>query len=326
MASVSTPVGKLFEILKKWGGISYREAALRLLSNRPLSNGVTPASRANDRVWLSRYVVHAPLEAVQEAYFADYGESALNIVSVLKSRQKNSLTNQQIIDEVCEDAGPSLERMLAADGQDTSLMRNLLARLRSAEGMDESARAEAAMVLLVAVGCSGSAQKGASYAIDYMRSLRGVDVVTPIPGPATEEQRAARADALEEASTLGLLRVADGYVVGAPHWLSPEPGSETEVGALAVKEGSLRNVGDDVSKRHARIWRAEDGCWYIEGLGSRNGITLVDGADRTTKVVEPPAADRAGSDWKSEPVLLRPGDEVTFGADTRFIVIAGVAE
>lgn len=25
MASVSTPVGKLFEILKKWGGISYRD-------------------------------------------------------------------------------------------------------------------------------------------------------------------------------------------------------------------------------------------------------------------------------------------------------------
>ena len=55
------------------------------------------------------------------------------------------------------------------------------------------------MVLLVAVGCSGSAQKGASYAIDYMRSLRGADVVTPIPGPATEEQRAARADAFSPA-------------------------------------------------------------------------------------------------------------------------------
>ena len=182
------------------------------------------------------------------------------------------------------------------------------------------------MVLLVAAGCAANAQRAASYTIDYMQSLRGTDVATPLSAAATEEQRAARADALEEASTLGLLRVADGYVVGAPHWLSPEPGSETEVGALAVKEGSLRNVGDDVSKRHARIWRAEDGCWYIEGLGSRNGITLVDGADRTTKVVEPPAADRAGSDWKSEPVPLRPGDEVTFGADTRFIAITGVAE
>lgn len=328
MASVHTPVGELFESLKKRGSITYRELAIRVLSSKPLANGVSPASRASDRVWLSRYVVHAPVETLQPAYFADFGESAVKVVSMMRSRSKRAFTNQQIFELICDEAAPSMERVLAKDGQDTSLFRNLLMRLRDENALTEAQRAEVAMVLLVSAGCSADAGKAAAYTIDYMRSLGGPGIVTPespvgaAGKPAVGAVAGPVAGALAENATLGLLRVVDGYVVGAPHWLDREVGVGTVVGALAEQEGALREVGEDVSGRHARIWRSESGEWLVEGLGSRNGTTLVDGATRERVVVEPPASDRDG--WQSAPVPLRPGDELTFGATTRFVVIAGM--
>ncbi|MCK5798152.1 MAG: FHA domain-containing protein, partial [Deltaproteobacteria bacterium] len=32
--------------------------------------------------------------------------------------------------------------------------------------------------------------------------------------------------------------------------------------------------GDDISRRHARLWRGDDGGWSIEDLGSRNGLSV----------------------------------------------------
>lgn len=58
------------------------------------------------------------------------------------------------------------------------------------------------------------------------------------------------------------------------------------------------------------------------GTGSTNGTVLVNGADRSETVVEPPADER--SDWTGEPVTIRPGDELVFGKSTRYVVIAGV--
>lgn len=49
---------------------------------------------------------------------------------------------------------------------------------------------------------------------------------------------------------------------------------------------------------------------------------LVSGADRSETIVEPPADEREG--WKSTPVALKPGDELVFGKNTRYVVIAGV--
>ncbi len=325
MAAVRTPAGELFDIMKRWGGVSHRDLALRVLSNRTLANGVSPASRANDRVWLSRYVVHAPVETLQTAYFADYGESAVKVASVLSSRAKRAFTNQQIIDEVCGSAGVSMERALSECGQDTSLFRNVLGRLGTVDGLTESQRAEVALTLLVAAGCSADATQAASYTIDYIRSLHGAEVVTPsAPTGSAGQGMAEAAERLADVATMGLLRIVDGYVVGAPFWLAAEPGAETVVGALAEQEGSLRDVGVDVSGRHARIWRGDDGVWYVEGLESRNGTVLVDGATRERMVVEPPADEREG--WQSAPVPFRPGDELVFAANTRFVAVAGVAK
>ena len=61
----STPLGALFSILKKHGHISYKDLAALILSEKPLMGGTSPISRVNDRTWISRYLVHAPVESVK---------------------------------------------------------------------------------------------------------------------------------------------------------------------------------------------------------------------------------------------------------------------
>ena len=75
-ANEQTPCGALFDILKRFGGISHKELASMILSERPLADGRSPQSRSSDRSWVSRFVVHAPADASQERLFRDYGVAA----------------------------------------------------------------------------------------------------------------------------------------------------------------------------------------------------------------------------------------------------------
>ena len=79
-----TPCGVLFDVFKRRGGISHKELAGLILSDRPLSDGRSASSRAADRTWLSHFIVHAPVESLQPAYFRDWGLSAQRIMSRLR--------------------------------------------------------------------------------------------------------------------------------------------------------------------------------------------------------------------------------------------------
>lgn len=321
-----TPAGVLFSTMKRQCGISYKQLAACILSNQPLTGGVSPASRADDRTWVSRYIVHAPVETLQEAYFADFGKSALRILSRLKSSKKRPLGNQEVLDLINGPEGRAMEDALAACGQDVSLYRNMLVRLSDERQFTLAERAEIAMVLFVAAGCSANVREATAYAMDFAQEIHGSGVATPLVTPNSSEERRMRMRAqLDERATLGLLRVVDGLVVGTPHWLNGEEGRKTTIGTLALEEGSITDVAEDVSAHHAALWRDEaTGEWLVEGLGSKHGSLLVDGATRETKVVEPPKAERGA--WSGQPVPLHPGDELLLGADTRFVVIAGVRE
>ena len=69
MANDITPCSALFSAMKKQGGISYKELAGLILSGKPLSDGRSPVSRINDRTWVSRFIVHAPVGSLQDRYF-----------------------------------------------------------------------------------------------------------------------------------------------------------------------------------------------------------------------------------------------------------------
>lgn len=72
MATELTPCGALFETMKRYGGISHKDLARLVLSGRPLADGKSPLSRCDDRTWVSRFIVHAPVGSLQDRYFCDW--------------------------------------------------------------------------------------------------------------------------------------------------------------------------------------------------------------------------------------------------------------
>lgn len=317
-----TPIGALFDLMKRRGGISYKVLASCILSDKPLFGGVSPVSRADDRSWISRYIVHAPIETLKPEYFADYTKGAMRVIARLKASKRHTFANHDIYMLVAGPDGEDVVQALADCGQDVALYRNMLERLQQTDGFTEVERAEVAMVLMLAAACSADVRAAVDYAMDFSRDIHGSGVATPLITPdLLNIQPQQWKTELQQDATLGLLKMVDGYVVGAPYWLDAEREDGTIIGALSVDLGAINDVGSDVSSEHLRIFRDEDGQWYAEGMGSKNGTVLVSGADGSKVVVEPPRAER--KDWVSGPVELHPGDELVLGSDTHFAIIAG---
>lgn len=319
VANEKTPCAVLFDILKKHGGISNKELASLILSGRPLSDGRSPVSRVGDRTWVSRFIVHAPIGSLQERYFCDFGVSALRIVARLKSREGRTLSSDDVFDLIAGEPGRCMQNALVACHQDATVYRNMLDRLSEESGYTVDERAEIAMVLFVAAGCSGNVRKAVECTLDFSQSAYGR---RPVTSPSVSSE-CAGASSQGSGLCLGLLRVMDGYVVGSPYWLDSSAGP-VEIGAFASDGNSISSVGPDVSARHVRIWQDEEGSWFAEGLGSSNGTVLVNGASGEPVVVEPPRVEQDG--FVSKPVAIRPGDELVLAKSTKFLVIEGVPE
>ena len=316
--AASAPLGALFFIMKRYGKISYKDLATCILSEKPLAGGVSPASRVNDRTWISRYLVHAPIESVRDDYFVSYEKAAMRIISRLKKR----MSNQGILDMITGQPGEVITGALANCGQDPAPYRNMLSRLTREDAFKVEERVEIAMVLLVTAALSGDVARATAQALEFTDEIHGTSVRTPLITPRSDGTPGDTLDDIGGRVNLGLLRIVDGYVMGSPFWLDTTNPDGIEVGAFATGTGAISDVAPDVSGHHARIWCDEDGSWHIEGLGSKNGTVLVSGADKGETVVEPPAGERDG--WTSAPVELQPGDELVFGKNTRYVVIAGV--
>ncbi len=308
-ANELTPCGAMFEILKKHAGVSHKELAVLILSERPLSDGRSPMSRAHDRAWVSRFVVHAPVGTIQPRYFRDYGVAARRVMDRLTSRDGGGMSSGRVLDLVCGETGEPMVRALSACHADVRLYGNALERLRDGEGYTVGERAEAALVLFVAAGCSANVYLAVDYTMDYVRNVLGGRPATPASMPMAP----AAIDACVQASPrmLGLVRVEGDCIVSDPYWI--EPSSEgAVVGALATGPCDVTDVAGDVSARHARIWCDEDGVWHLCDLASTNGTAVVHGG---TGLAEQCEADVA--------VDINPGDEVRLGAGTVFVLLEG---
>ena len=305
-AEERTPCGALFEVLKRSGGISHKELASLILSNRPLSDGRSPASRANDRTWLSRFVVHAPVGSLQPLYFRDFGMAAQGVMARLKSRHGKALSNESIVSMVCGESGQMLERALAEQRQDTTLYRNALERLAKGQGYSAGERAEAVLVLFIAAGCTANVRQAVGYALDYARAVHGGLTTTPMAAGSF----ASSVQVAQGPRRLGLMRIADGYVVGGVHWVAPELGG-IEIGSLVTGENDVVEVELDVSAQHARIWHDGE-RWMVRDLGSSNGTWVVDGASGEEC--------RLGPEDSRE---IQPGDELRLGSATVFVLVEG---
>lgn len=316
-----TPCSAMFGILKRRGGISYKELAGLILSGKPLSDGRSPVSRVNDRTWVSRFIVHAPVGSLQDRYFCDFGIGALRVVSRLKSKEGRGMTSRAVLDLVCGRDGLPMQDALAAHRQDVALYRNVLDRLGDGSRFSVDERAEVAMVLFIAAGCTADVRRAVSYTLDFSQSVQGGRLVTPLTAsPLSEVLEEEKTSRCGGRAHLQLLRVVDGCVAGQPHWIAPSE-EGVELGALALAEGAVTDVGPGVSAHHARIWCDADGRWFVEGLGSRNGTLVRSGATRECTVVEPPRDQAEG--FERRPVRLRSGDELLLADDTVYIVLEG---
>ena len=110
---------------------------------------------------------------------------------------------------------------------------------------------------------------------------------------------------------IGLVRVSDGYLTGDIHWIDPV-GVGAVIGAVATGTADISDVEEDVSAEHASVgWDAGCSRWLLRDLGSTNGTRLVSGANGEEKVLDSGGAAE-----------LYPGDEITLGASTTFVVMA----
>lgn len=126
-----------------------------------------------------RFIVRAPVGTLQQRYFAEYGTSAARIMSQLALRQRNPMDSTAVINMVCGPAGELMVRALEECRQDTNLYRNALDRLSQAAELMPAERAEAVLVLFVAVGCSADVRSSVNYAIDYAHATCGGGTSTP---------------------------------------------------------------------------------------------------------------------------------------------------
>ena len=141
-----TPVSVLFDLAKRQCGVSHKELATMLLSGRPLSDGRSPQSRVDDRTWVSRFIVHAPVGTLTDRYFCDYTVGALRLAARMKSRSKRALSGEAILDIVCGEAGRAMDDALRVHGQNPALYRNMLARIACEGSLSADERAEVALV------------------------------------------------------------------------------------------------------------------------------------------------------------------------------------
>lgn len=314
--SDQTPCGALFEILKRYGGISHKELASLILSERPLSDGRSPMSRASDRTWVSRFVVHTPVGSVQARYFRDYGVAARRIMDRLRAQRKGALSCQEVLAMVCGEQGRAMATALDACHQDARLYQNALVRMRDGEGYTVGERAEAAMVLFVAAGCSADVGYAVEYAMNYIRSVLGGQLGTPTSRPVRVACGGELDDVMDERHTLGVVRIAGGCISSDLYWVDPESDG-VEIGALVTGPFDIADVDGDVSARHARIWYddVEGGRWLLQDLESTNGTIVVGGDDGEPTRVAP-----------GDTAQIHPGDELHLGATTAFILIEGSAD
>ncbi len=320
-SSEITPCYALFKLMKQKGGLNYKELASRILSGRPLKDGKSPASKVNDKSWISRFVVHAPMGSLPESYFGNFSTSALWVISGLKSKKAKAMTGQQIIDMLCGEDGQEIERALAFIHQDVALYRNVMTRIQFDNGFSVDERAEMVMVLVLCSACTGDVRRAAMETLSFSKSIHGSSMATPLITPSPERLKNYNPQNAANSVRVGLLRVVDGYVASDPYWLDPL-NCPVEIGSLALEAGSINDVEPDVSSIHARFAVDEAGNWFIEGNQSKNGTILIPGTGKEKVIVEPSKSDREG--FESHPIQIHAGDEIILGKNTHYVVIEGL--
>lgn len=93
-----TPSSYMYSDLRSFGGITNKEAASELLTDRTLCGNGAPRDRINERTFLSRQIVHATPSQVHPEFFADFHQSAQTITSKIVSNLAKPCAYHEVIE------------------------------------------------------------------------------------------------------------------------------------------------------------------------------------------------------------------------------------
>ena len=302
----------MYTALKHFG-VSNHDAALALLDARLTFDGRALQERIDESSQLSRRIVHTVPGELPIGLFVNFHLSCpqlyrkiIEIMTLTKCDGRQDLAIARLTEELSTGYFERMASALESNGVDSLPYRNMVSYVDLAD-VDDSNRALLHFMMFVITGCLGNPRVASLYTVDYATDILGVDYHTAQAAIGT----ASKPVEVEADVGLGLVRIVDGRIkAGAStHVLDPEG---TELGLLPRAKHTIIDVGTDVSRKHARVWR-EDGRWLIRDLGSTNGTRVVSG----TTGDEIPVG--SGPDVQVE---LHPTDIVCLGETTRFIVVS----
>lgn len=300
MPGRQTPIEVMFSLFKTSFALSHRALAELLLSDRPLTNGRPTAQMAQDTSWLSRTILHSQPGSLEDRYFADWSCASNQILHKL---QEKGYSNTDIYTMIAA-ATDAMAQALSACGRNGLLYRNAASRLVGCQS-DKDNRALISIALVVSTACWCEPARAIAYIRDRFEFAENARSFTPSSisfCPCDLKQT-------DTEHAIGLIRIDSELVIGGPYVIEPSAMGSI-IGALALEDGAVTDVGLDVSARHLRIF-AENNAWYAQDLGSTNGTYLVEASNGKKLDIS-----------SGVPAQLHPGDTLCLGLSTTFAVVA----
>lgn len=310
MADVQYPSFVFFDTLKKLG-IAHTKAAPILLNSEHRIGGKLPSERGMDGTRLSRDYVNVEPGRNPIWYFADFITSSQSLCDLVCKKKK--ITSRQLTAHLCDEPTRRMAAALEFWRLDYKLFINIMKKAAKTRNASDGDIATLCMLILAVTGCVGDLDETVRQAERFTTNIAARSFKTELAGSAELTQAP-----VEVRPRLGLVRVEDGVLDFANTKVLNEGPAGTVIGSMATGPSTITNVGALVSREHARIFRDENGQWFVEGLGSTNGTTLISGNDRSTTVVEAPRKMRTAP---AEPVPIEVGDMICLAGTTTFLVL-----
>ena len=311
-----TPSLVMYSHLKELG-IMFRDAASLLMKTDVSFAGRTIESRIAEKTQLSRRFVHVAPGELPVELFRDFRESSEDIMQMLLAQSASADIRSQTANSLCEhfrsETARDMAASLAAFRLGSQLYLNTVGYIDRLRTDGEFQRLKLHIMLFITVGCTADERLASNAVISHAAG----ELHATFSTPATEQPAVMRT-AVPGDMPLALMRIAEGGVVASASSYKLDP-LGTELGLLSDSDCAITDVGEDVSRRHARIWR-EDGAWYIADLDSTNGTSIVRGSDLAEVVVAPPRANRDVR-LVPEQVRIEPADIIKLGNTTSFVVV-----
>lgn len=172
-----TPSSYMFADLRMFGGITNKEAAKELLTDKANYGGAAPRDRINERTFLSRQIVHAAPSQVHPEFFADFSQSAQTLTGKIVSNLATATAHEEVAAHYGGEAAEAMAALLAQYSLDGNLYHNAVRRINAAPFSQQADKAVLLLLLFLVCGCLADPDT----AVKSTRSFRSRSLPSPSP-------------------------------------------------------------------------------------------------------------------------------------------------